>query len=854
MSASTVPAAAAQTASAPVPAAPGRILYPVIEGVVLLLVVLSPWAFGSVHPLFEFVLFAGVALVMTLWGLAMLLNGRVAWKRCPVALGLAGLVLFGALQLLPLPPQLLQMLSPETAATCARLLPAQREQLTPSDAAPDSTMPAGRCLSLYPGATRLAVLRLLAVFCLFAVVRNTFASPAGLRRLSVVALLNGVALAMFAMVQFFTTPHYADQSQRFAVYWIYPTDGNVFGPFIDRNHFPFYVNVCLGLGMGYVLAALAARPRSSYDRAPALSVRGLLDRPQALWVLAGLVVGLSAVVFSLSRGGFIALLGGALLGVVVLWCTAPRASGLAIWLVTGVLAFGLVAWFGWPHVEARLNSTWASPAKEGRIPMWLECLRVWQKYPVFGTGYGTFRYVEPLERPPSDDPDVDYVYAHNDYVEAAVEGGAVRLLLSLALIALVYRLGFRAYRHYKDRATGGLVLGAVVGFTTLVLHGFTEFGLHVPAIAFLATVLCAHLAALGARRSHPPGEAPVEAVYTLRLAGIAPLLGLSGAVLLAFVLAAEGWKLSQAERFRLAARNLVLNLKPGTPVPHERQIAYLDAATGFEPADAALQVALAEAHLDAWKEAAEGSPSHALEATRHYLLARSLCPLLPQPYERLAALTGPLHEADTPLAYLQRATLVRPADTHIWFLRGSQEIADNNLREEGCRSWGQSLRGSDKYLEDMVKAGRGVLTDEQWIDVVQPAEQPELTQRTAILLYPDTDPDWAKKRAPLLQAALELLQHRREGMKAKDCLLRARIQDQLGQTDEALKSYQFAVSRAGDPRTQRAWRLEMVRLLVRANQLAEAESTLNKVSPEQEGYTTVQRLLEDAKDKHKDKK
>ena len=152
-----------------------------MEGVVLALAAFAPWPFGSVHPIFEFVLFAGVALVLVLWGLSVLADWRFSWKRCPVLLCLAGLIVIGVVQLAPLSGEWRSRLSPQGDQLLKQLRPGIPETL----AAPqphEPTSPAiGPVLSLYPNGTRLAVLRLLGVFLLFAAVRNTYASKESLR-------------------------------------------------------------------------------------------------------------------------------------------------------------------------------------------------------------------------------------------------------------------------------------------------------------------------------------------------------------------------------------------------------------------------------------------------------------------------------------------------------------------------------------------------------------------------------------------------------------------------------------------------------------------------------------------------
>src|SRR5262249_10134474 len=155
---------------------------------------------------------------------------------------------------------------------------------------------------------------------LFVVVRNNCASAGGLHRLSVVALLNGALLALFGLVQFFT-------SAPNMLYWTVRTEGIVFGPFANRNHFAFYMNVAIGLGVGLFLALRVAGPhgqaasrphegngsrhgRRRRHRADLDPVAGLLQDPPALWTALALVLMLSSTVFCLSRGGFVALVGG----------------------------------------------------------------------------------------------------------------------------------------------------------------------------------------------------------------------------------------------------------------------------------------------------------------------------------------------------------------------------------------------------------------------------------------------------------------------------------------------------------------------------------------------------------------
>src|SRR5258708_40114199 len=69
-----------------------------IEILVLLLVVISPWLFGGVEPIHEWWLFSGLALALMLWGVRVLLDGAVPWRRCWVTLCTLAIIYLGVCQ------------------------------------------------------------------------------------------------------------------------------------------------------------------------------------------------------------------------------------------------------------------------------------------------------------------------------------------------------------------------------------------------------------------------------------------------------------------------------------------------------------------------------------------------------------------------------------------------------------------------------------------------------------------------------------------------------------------------------------------------------------------------------------
>src|SRR4051794_17404185 len=104
-----------------------------MEGIVLLMVALAPWALGAVYPIFEYALYCGVFALALLWTARCLLLGRFIWFASPAALAIAAIFLIGVLQLVPLPSFVLKVVSYSTASEYDFLLPGVHEVVSAGD-------------------------------------------------------------------------------------------------------------------------------------------------------------------------------------------------------------------------------------------------------------------------------------------------------------------------------------------------------------------------------------------------------------------------------------------------------------------------------------------------------------------------------------------------------------------------------------------------------------------------------------------------------------------------------------------------------------------------------------------------
>ena len=283
----------------------------------LALVCLSPWAFGAADPAAGSRALCGRGGAAASCGLrGSRLRGRFAGRNVPCSCAWPPCFCWRSARSAELPRHVLARLSPghgpdvpTVAAVAARNASAGEQAAAAASAGRLDRQSLSRRHAAGTPATAGGVL-------LFAVVRNNAVSAAALRRLCIAALVNGALLSLLGLIQFFTSPHNM-------VYWSVPTYGSVFGPFVNRNHFAFYANLCAGLGLGLLFAMKRTTPtvREQGGRicrfgkarpAGCWPVRRSAPSAAACsWIGAALALIASGVMLSLSRGGLVAFVGAA---------------------------------------------------------------------------------------------------------------------------------------------------------------------------------------------------------------------------------------------------------------------------------------------------------------------------------------------------------------------------------------------------------------------------------------------------------------------------------------------------------------------------------------------------------------
>lgn len=424
-------------------------------------------AFGAVNPWAYWPL--SVAAVLS-GCVAALAAGRAGLRIKAIV---AGVVLFAgavALQLVPLPAQTLQRLSPATVSTLNQLNLSFAQGLQtshPISIAPDSTV-AGFTIFLACAVLAIGT----ALLCSTAGVRWIVTPLTGL----------GVVLSLFGLIQ------KATYHGKVYGFWD-DMGGNPFGPFINRNHFAGWMMMALPLTLGLLCAGI--------DRGMEGSKAGFRER--VLWfgskaasqlVLLGAasaIMGL-ALVFTFSRSGIGAFVLALILTGAFVVSGAHSRARRAVGVVYLASLFVLI--IGWVGVDLLARQFQEANWQEfgDRRGAWQDARDIASMFPLVGTGFGSYSAANTLYQ--KHDLAQHFAQAHNDYLQLAAEGG---VLLTVPATFLVLALGWHIVRRFREHggsATSWWVrAGAITGIVALMLQEVVDFSLQMPGNAVLFAVL-----------------------------------------------------------------------------------------------------------------------------------------------------------------------------------------------------------------------------------------------------------------------------------------------------------------------------------------------------------------------------
>lgn len=378
--------------------------------------------------------------------------------------------LWSAVQLIPLPPEILTWLSPQHLHYTAN-------------------PQVWQALSLDTGATLYKLQKSIAYALFFVLALAIVNTPQRLNLVAQVVVISGVFQAAYGVLvvlggSSFDILHIREISTQH--------QGSATGSFVNRNHFAGYLEMAIALGVGLLVTQILLS--KDYYAGFRASVRNfvftMLSGKARLRVFLALMV--VALVLSHSRMGntaFFASLG--ICGVVGLWLYRKhhKAKSLALLFASLIAVDVLIlgSWFGLDQLAARLETT--DPLKEERTFVFQKNVDVLHDFWLTGSGAGSYYSIFPNYR--DNQSFYFYDFAHNDFLQTGIEYGLIGSLF-FGLIALLSFI--KAIQAQKQRHTAilkGMGFAAMMGIMSITIHSSTDFNLQIPANALLFTLMCA---------------------------------------------------------------------------------------------------------------------------------------------------------------------------------------------------------------------------------------------------------------------------------------------------------------------------------------------------------------------------
>ena len=469
-----------------------------LQVVLLALFIFATLAYGAVHYWAYSIVFGATfalcAIAFLSAGFSCLRKNKVRFAvfRWPFVLFLGASVLFISFQLAPLPGGVLKTLSPYAA-----YLYEQAHVVTAPGGLDPGNQPWGY-LSLDRDKSAKSLLALAAYLGFGFLVLRAVRRPADLTRITLVLITFSVGLSLYGLFNLGEALPKTPGVKNSLV-----AGARVSATLINPDHFAGYLVLAIYLAFGYLVAFLRDPPTASgrnfLQRGMSMLNAEGAYLPKALLLLFAIAVMTFVMFYTLSRGAVVGFSASLVFCFLLLFIKSRRSLFLLLMIPPAAFIAYYIRVVGADPLLQRLQETGKDLLQaddNARIHFYRAGLELWRKFPLFGSGLGSFEVIAPLMV-------LKYYqgsfipYIHNDWLQLAVETGWVGGMLFVLGVGSLFASVFRRWWRTEDRFGFGFGLAAMSGMIGMGIHAFLDFGLRVPINAlFLALLISLALAAL----------------------------------------------------------------------------------------------------------------------------------------------------------------------------------------------------------------------------------------------------------------------------------------------------------------------------------------------------------------------
>lgn len=325
--------------------------------------------------------------------------------------------------------------------------------------------PAWHSLSIDSYRTMAAAVRLVLYMMVFSIALMAAGDRGALSRALSVLAFFGLALTVFAVVQ--------RAASNGRIYWFRtPRSGGLpFGPFVDRDDFAGFEGMVFPLGLALALEMRRAE--------------------KALLLVFASAVAAAGIFCSRSRGGVLGMSASFFVFLLLAYLKGrKRKPGRNAVFLISFFAAGLIFLLARIGVSAVLDRFAPGMlAADQRMAIWKGALAAAMDFKWFGTGLGTFRDIFPPYNPGIQQ---EVSFAHNDYLNLAVETGMAGLMAVLIFFASFAKGVYNCFRKGNARY---ITCGLAASVAHMLVQSLFDFNLHIPSNAIAFSVIAGFLAA-----------------------------------------------------------------------------------------------------------------------------------------------------------------------------------------------------------------------------------------------------------------------------------------------------------------------------------------------------------------------
>ncbi len=355
------------------------------------------------------------------------------------------------------------------------------------------------------------------------------------------------------------------------------------GSFFNPNFLSEYLAAVWSVLLGYLCCTWRGIPRA--QRCRRLLVPALAG--------AALALLLTAIVWTGSRGGLLALATGTAVVVGVRFGRKALAVLLLLFLV------GLL--FPTPLRDRFLAEHVANPLGYARLQIWQSSVHAMAEHPL-GVGLGLYQYVYPRYALPIEGQITRYgkvaQTAHSEYLQMGVELGVAGIGIFSWGVFLVAREAVSVLRQRLRRWQRGVAVGVSGSAAGILAHAAADSNLHEPALAIVLTLCVGILIAVRRLSGHSRDAVCIVPVRSRLLWGSCGVLVIG--------LLAVG-----VSRLGMAWMAFEAGSEASARQDYNRAIGNYQVALVLDPGKALYHSAMAAAHFQIFQRTREGAAAQA---------------------------------------------------------------------------------------------------------------------------------------------------------------------------------------------------------------------------------------------------